>query len=237
MKLASDHPFRRHAQNLAAVSKGLTQMERVHKSAIRRGDTAAVEAVARLHMLNAGIAAEARLRKILWDPDGFNQRERELLASVRTQLDRWQAAVEYAFRRHYTVPIHQDIDQFTVGASPFDQFTALCDLIRDHLGEIVGDRNKTAHGQWVWHLNSNERGFTGLASPPLNYVQIKARSDLVVSIGDLVSILVVSHPTFLRDYSKEYAETQRLSGLLDGSTYHAFVSELRDKRTGPARSA
>lgn len=229
-KLPADHPYRKHAQNLAAVSKGLTQVERIHKDAIRKGDDTAIETVARLHMLTAGIAAEARLRKIYWDPDGFNDRERALLMSVRSQLDRWMAAVEYAFRRHYTVPIHQDVDQFTVGGSPFAQFTTLSGLIQNHLGDIIGDRNRTAHAQWKWHLNSKESQFTGRAASPLNYIQIKARSDLITSIGDLVNILAVSHPTFQRDFGLVYQESQRLAGLLAGSTYPAFAADLRSKR-------
>jgi hypothetical protein len=111
--LPADHPFRKHSANLVAVKKGLVQLERLHRNAIRVGDRAAVDAVARFHMLAVGLMAEARLRKILWDPTGFNDRERRLLLR-ETQMNRWEAAVEYAFRRHYSVPVHRELDEFIV---------------------------------------------------------------------------------------------------------------------------
>lgn len=226
-KLLASHPFRRHSANLVAVKKGLVQLERLHRAAIRRGDQAAIDTLARFHMFAVGLMAEARLRKILWDPDGFNDRERHLLRNVMSQLDRWAAAVEYAYRRHYSVPVHRDLDQFVLGAVPFKQFQSVLDVLKSHLSAVIDDRNKTAHAQWAWHLNNKETEFVGQAPKPLNYRAIKTRSDLIVSVGDLVHVLVVSEPTFQRDFDAISAEINRLAPLVDGNDYAAYVRDLR----------
>jgi len=225
--LPAGHPFRRHSENLTAVKKGLVQLERLHRAAIRAGDQTATDTVSRFHMLAVGLMAEARLRKIIWDPDGFNDRERELLRRVSSQLDRWEAAVEYAFRRHYSVPVHRELDQFVLGAVPFGQLQSVLNVLRSHLSVVIDDRNKTAHDQWAWHLNSKETAFVGPAPKPLNYRAIKTRSDLIVKIGDLVNVLVVSEPTFQRDFDEINSKIDRLALLVHGNDYAAYVTVLR----------
>lgn len=226
-KLPANHPFRRHAANLAAVKKGLRQLERLHRAAIRKGDQPAIETLARFHMLGVGLMAEAQLRAILWDPNGFNERERSLLRNVTGQLNRWGAAVEYAFRRHFSVPVHRDLDKFVLGGGPFEQFQTVLSVLNSHLSVVIDDRNRTAHAQWVWHLNNKETAFVGAAPRPLNYRAIKARSDLIVNIGKLVHVLAVSEPTFQRDFAAISSEINRLAPLVDGNDYAAYVRELR----------
>lgn len=225
-KLSPDHPFRRHAANLAEVKKGLVQIERLHRAEIRRGSAPAVATLARFHTVAVGLMAEARLRAILPDPDGFNDRERDLLRRVSTQFGRWQAAVEYAFRRHYDVPIHRDLDQFIIGTIPLAQFHAVMTLLEEHLRAAIEDRNKTAHAQWKWHLNSNETAFTGRAPTPLNYRAIKVRSDLIQHVGDLVHVLVVSQPTFQREFNGITAAISALVPLADGHDYAAYAGKV-----------
>lgn len=226
-KLPADHPFRRHSANVAAVKKGLRPLERLHRAAIRKGDQPAIQTLARFHMLGVGLMAEAQLRAILWDPTGFNQRERDLLRNVSGQLSRWSATVEYAFRRHFSVPVHRDLDRFVLGQGPFDQFHAVLAILNSHLSVVIHDRNKTAHAQWAWHLNSKETSFVGPAPSPLNYRAIKARSDLIENIGKLVHVLAVSEPTVQRDFTAISSEINRLATLVDGNDYAAYVRELR----------
>jgi hypothetical protein len=227
--LAAGHPFRRHSKNLVAVKKGLLQLERLHRAAIGAGDQPAVDTLARFHMLTVGLMAEAQMRKILWDPDGFNDRERRLLLRTH-QLERWEAAVEYAFRRHYSVPVHRELDRFILGTIPFGQLQSVQELLNSHLSVVVDDRNKTAHAQWAWHLNNKETTFTERAPKPLNYLAIKTRSDLIGKIGDLVHALAVSEPTFQRDFDAISAEISRLVPLVDGNGYDKYARDARRRK-------
>jgi hypothetical protein len=231
--LSADHPFRKHSENLRAVRTGLTQAERAHKEAIRRGDAAATDFAGRIHQVMISQLAEAQLRKIISDPDGFNSKEQRLLGQERKQLDRWQRSVEFAIRRHYDIPLHLEIGDTNTPAGVTAQYNAITAILEEDLEPIIGDRNKLAHAQWKWLLNSKESAFTGPAPAPLNYLASKRRGDMIVQIADLVHTLVVSEPTFQRDYSRIYKRITAIRANIDGTDYRDFIVELQSRRRIP----
>jgi len=179
--------------------------------------------------MTVGLLAENLLRKLLADPAGFNARERLLLSQERSQLARWKRAVELAFRRHYEIPIHLDIDASSAGAPVASQYGGLIDLLEGDLAEIIEDRNKIAHGQWGWLLNNPETAFTGAAPEPINYRAIQARSKLVREIAEVIEDLIVSEPTFARDYQRRVGRIQQLKGTLSGPDYPALVKQIKGR--------
>lgn len=228
--LPAGHPFRKHSANLRAVSAGLTQAERAHKASIRQSDIPSTEFSARIHQLMVGMLAEAHLRKIASDPDGFNPKERQLLSQERSQLDRWLRAVELAFRRHYSIPIHLDITASTASTAASGQYTNLNSLLRNDLNNVIQDRNKIAHGQWEWLLNNNETAFTGQAPLPLNYLASYRRSVVIKNLAGIIHVLVVSEPTFQRDYASFYQNITAMQSKINGADYPTFVLSLQARR-------
>ena len=231
MRLSKNHPYRKHSSNAAKVKSELVQIERAHKHAIRAGDQPATEALSRLHMLLVGVLAEAFLRKIVSDPGGFNDREGDLIRRAGSQLNRWHRAVELAFRRHYRVPVHLDLDEDSLPGAAHAQVEQCAELLDGDLRPIIESRNKIAHGQWVWQLNSRETDFLPQkAPPPLNYRAIWARSKVIADVGDLISVLAVSEPTFQRDYDMLIESIEDCRPLLAGDDYDEFVAELKRTR-------
>jgi hypothetical protein len=228
--LPTDHPFRRHSENLRAIKAGLVQAERAHKDAIRRADSPAIGFTARIHQFMIGLLAEAQLRAIVSDPDGFNSKEQRILAQERSQLDRWLRSVEFAVRRHYSVPLHLEIDDTNTTTGVSGQYEAITDLLKNDLAPVIEDRNKVAHAQWKWLLNSKESDFKGLADPSFNYLAAKRRGDLIVQIASLVHALAVSEPTFQRDYREIYGKIIAIKADINGRDYPDFVKELRARR-------
>jgi hypothetical protein len=222
--------YRRHSENARALVKGLTQAERAHKAAIGSGNALALDFAARVHHMTVGLMAETLLRKIVSDPAGFNDRERRLLGQQRNQLDRWKTAVDLAFRRHYAVPVHLDIDASSAGPVVAAQHATLIALLENDLAEIIEDRNELAHGQWSWVLNSKETRFVGAAPAPMNYRAIEVRGKLVREIEALIQDLVVSEPTFARDYPRRFAAIQALRNNLAGPDYPQLVRQIAARR-------
>ncbi len=229
MPLPSTHPYRKFTENARRVAKGLTQAELAHKAAIRSGQAVAVDFAARIHQMTVGLLAESLLRKTIADPAGFNDRERKLLAQERSQLDRWTQSVDLAFRRQYSVPLHLEIDAATAGSVVASQHDDILQLLRTDLAGIIEDRNKMAHGQWAWLLNSRETDFTGPAPHPLNYRAIEVRGQIVREIDAIIRDLVISETTFARDYQRRYAAIQQLRGRLLGGDYPQLVNQLRER--------
>lgn len=231
MSYPADPAFTRHSENLAAVSSALTQVERLHKNAIRYGDQQAELALRRLHLLHVGIFAEARLRKILADPLGFNDRERRLLWAKRSQDGRWELAVELAARRHYRVLMHDDLIAH-LPTTAAQRVQSVLALLRDELAPTITDRNKLAHGQWRWQLKSgSEYAFvaTSMSLTP-NYTEIKSRHLALDAIGRLVHVLCVSEPTFSRDFDDVTAKIDAARPGMTGRGHEDFVEDLRRRR-------
>src|SRR6188768_2673906 len=135
-----------------------------------------------MHQLMVGMCAEAMLRKIITDPAGFNDKERSILLK-ESQLERWLQAVELAFRRHYGIPLHLEIDEDTVGVESAARFEAINAILEEDLAEVIDDRNKIAHGQWKWRTNFKETKITATAPEPLNYLAIHSRSKAIHAIA------------------------------------------------------
>lgn len=220
------HIYRRLSENLRAAERGLTQVERTHRDAIRRNDEPAIEFAERMHQLMVGMNAEAALGKIANDPAGFNDKERDLVLN-RSQIGRWEKAVELAFRRHYSVPLHLEVDPSTVDARSAERYSEVTKILADDLAAVIEDRNKIAHGQWVWLLKSKRNEVRGPAPAPLNYTAIRARSKAIKAIAGLIYDLVVSEPTFQRDYDDHYRKIVEAHKSFDGADYPNYVVELR----------
>lgn len=220
--------FSKHAENLRAVDSTLTQIERAHKRAIRDRDQPSEMAMRVIHTLLLGVYAEARLRKILEDPTGFNDRERRLIWLERSQDKRWLAAVDVAARRHYKVMSHQELHE-VVPPPALERVETVSDLLNDDLAPVITDRNKLAHGQWVHQLKSR-REDVFVAEPTTydyNFVALRARSKLLDYIARLVNVLAVSGPTFDRDFESLIDKIHEAKRDLDGVRYSEFAAQLR----------
>jgi hypothetical protein len=231
MWLPPEHDFRKHTENLRAVKAGVTQAERIHKDAIRRGDEAVTEFAARVHQLMIGLLAEAELRQIVSDPGGFNDKERRLIRAEKSKELQWKRAVELAIRRHYSAPIHLEINDTNTATGVGAQYASIVDLLEKDLSVVIGDRNKLAHAQWKWRLNNKEIDFLpGPAPSPLNYLASRRTGEIIILIGRLVYTLATSEPTFQRDYSAIYSEISALRVRITGNDYSVFAKNLRSRR-------
>ncbi|WP_158297117.1 hypothetical protein [Zhihengliuella sp. ISTPL4] len=227
----SSPAFSKHTDNLRAITSALTQVERTHKRAIRESDEPSEKAMRIVHTLLLGVYAEARLRKILEDPTGFNARERQLIWLEKSQDKRWLASVDFAARRHYKVMSHQDLSE-VAPPQAFDRIETISALLRHDLAPVITDRNRLAHGQWVHQLRSrSEDTFTDTSvSFDYNYVALDARKQLLDFIARIVNVLAVSEPTFDRDFSDLMEKIGRVKASLSGDRYPQFASQLRGTR-------
>ncbi|QCQ90490.1 hypothetical protein [Rhodococcus sp. SGAir0479] len=225
--------FEKHSENLRAIKKSFLQIERLHKRAIREADDPATLALRIWHHVSVGIMAEALLRQIVSDPLGFNERERQSIWNQNSQEGRWLHAVDLAFYRHYGIQFHQEL---SISLTPAVQRrrATVQGLLNHELKNIITARNKNAHGQWVWHLKSRKENEFTADRPPAapNYVQINASKRLILAIGRLVHILVISEPTFGRDFNEIEGEIDVFKRQLDGADYLQFESELRRTKRG-----
>lgn len=118
----------------------------------------------------------------------------------------------------------------TTAAGVPSQHAKLNSLLRNDLGAVIQDRNKLAQGQWEWLLNNKETAFTGRAALPLNYLASYRRSVVIKNLADPIHALVVSEPTFQRDYASFYQAITTVQAKTNGPDYQAFALSLQVRR-------
>jgi len=93
-----------HVANLQEIDRAMKRVARSLREAISKGDEITVSSFMRLYALLVGAWAECRLRKLIYEPNGFDSSEREIIQTKGTQLKQWQTAIEIAFRKQYKIP-------------------------------------------------------------------------------------------------------------------------------------
>jgi hypothetical protein len=93
-----------HCANLREVARGIERVEIAARRAIATVDEVTLHALIRLYALLLGAWAECRLKKLLYEPSGFDQADRAKIRAVSDQHGRWRATVEYLFESDSRLP-------------------------------------------------------------------------------------------------------------------------------------
>ena len=201
-------------QNLRAIEVGIDRITLLFREAISIGDDKTVFSFLRLYALLLGAWAESRLRKLLYEPNGFSDADRICIQSSQTQVEMWKACVEKAFRMRYQVP-SAPLSQDTLDHSVYSKLATLNEMIQDDLRPIIELRNRLAHGQWHYLLNSEGNDISQENMDALrteNLLSLQFKKSLLSHLSDAIHDLVVSRPTFERDFDKHFSliiETRR----------------------------
>lgn len=221
--------YRFHVENLRAVDAGLERVARSIRDAIGRSDSHTVYAFVRVYALLLGAWAECRLRKLLYEPSGFTNQQRTAIVSKQTQLDQWQAALEKAFRKQYNVK-RALLSTNNLTFTAYSRYVALSEMLANDLRHIVELRNKLAHGQWAYPLNDDgndvaQEQMDALRGETLLSLQLK--KNLILRLSEIIHDLVVSEPTFQRDFDGHYRAVVETRRHLEKRSYDSYVNGIR----------
>jgi hypothetical protein len=220
-----------HVANLRAVADGLGRISLALRHAIAVEDDRSSYALLRTYALLLAAWAECRIRKLLYEPNGFPDQDRHRIIAAPTELDRWTLTTELAFRRHYAVP-QATLSEETLPHSVFARYCSITDLIDKDLQPVIQLRNKLAHGQWAYPLNDTgddvaQAQMDALRTETLLTLQFKR--SLLNGLSHIVNDLVVSRPAFERDFDHHYKLIVEARRNLRTRSYERYVSSLRQK--------
>lgn len=220
-----------HVANLQEVDRAMDKIARSLRAFVSQGDGTSVSEFMRLYALLLGAWAECRLRKLIFEPQSFDDGERKIIQGESTQLKQWQKAVELAFRRQYKIP-KAPLNANVLPHSAYSRYETLSNMLINDLGSIIELRNKLAHGQWVYPLNSDGNDVAQEQMDALrveNLLSLQFKKILLESLSSAIHDLVVSKPTFERDFDdhlRKVVETQR---NLKNRDYEKWANSMRDK--------
>ncbi len=224
--------YKFHVKNIHSIEIALNNSALAARKAISEKNSPAVKSFVSLNSFLLGAWAENRLRKLLYEKSGLSDEERNIVISQSSQLEKWEKLIEVAFRKHYSVP-NAELNAKNLPFSAATRYEALNEILNDNLRSVIEIRNKLAHGQWVYPLNSDgtdiEQGkYQALNQENLPSLQYK--KSLITSLADIIHDLVVSLATFDRDFDKNYRKIINTQNNLHNRSYEDYVNKLIDKR-------
>ena len=220
-----------HVANLRSLSEATDVLARAGRAALAAGREHELPPFTRTLALLLGVESEARLSKLLYEPAGFRDNERQTIRDQSTQLERWQSAIETAFRKHYGVPRAPLTDK-VVSHTAYHRYSTLQSVLEQDLAPIINVRNKLAHGQWVYPLNNEGNDVASelyVALKNETLLSLEIRRHLVTRMTSAVQDLVVSRPAFERDFDKHYTAFAHASTRLRSVDYSRWRDLLRQK--------
>ena len=231
--------YRYHVENQRMVARALDQTERDAKACIRLFDVDGleVEVYVRLHTLLLAAWAECRLAKLLYESPGFSNAQRAVVMGGASHFERWQIAVEVAYRGKYGIP-HADLTPQNLSHSAASRLVTLRELLDTDLRSIIETRNKLAHGQWRYPLNNAGNDVVTAQMGALNQeniLRLHYKRRLLEHLAETIHDLVVSPVTFDRDFDLHYRGVQDTRRDLRGKDYAAYRHGLRARHKAARR--
>ena len=219
--------YKFHVANLQSVSDGLDHTFRSARNAIARGNQSAVGTHVRLLLFLLCVWSEVRLLKLLYEPNGFSPAKRKAILAA-TALEGWQLAVETAFRRHYKIP-RAALRPPKLPSTAHLRLTTLQETIQKDLSAIITMRNKLAHGQWQYPLNDSK---DEVAQEQMNTLRIenvfslRQKFNLLDILCQIIHDLVVSKPTFERDWDKHFGRFEQVRTNIERKSYDKWEEQI-----------
>jgi hypothetical protein len=219
--------YRFHTENLRALVTAKEQIAPLAKHAIAIKAATELSSLLKLYAFLVGAWAEVRLQKVLYEPNAFADSDRASIKGQRTQLDQWKRTVEIAFRKHYSISEPQPLSLLPF--TPRARYGAIAALLDNELQLVINVRNKLAHGQWAYALNSEGTAIETNMMRELrteNFMSLQFKDDLIGNIAEIVNTLVISKPTFERDFDALFKMLEQLQTNLHCRKYEKYEALL-----------
>lgn len=224
--------YKYHTANLHSLEIALDNISIVARKAISEERDNEINSFCRLYSFLLGAWFETRLKKLLFEPNGFSESDRDKIKYIDNQYDKWIEVIELAFRKKYNVPSAK-LSGTTLPFSTFARYKELNDIFSADIKSIIEIRNKLAHGQWIYPFNSTEddieNGKYQLISNE-NLLSLQFKKKIIFYLCQIIHDLVVSKPTFERDFDKHYSNVVNTRNNLIHRNYTDYKNQLIHKR-------
>jgi hypothetical protein len=225
--------YRAHVRNVNSVRDGIAHIERDLRAAIARNDNSTAGTLLKILLLLTGSWAECRLQKLLYEPNGFDDAQRQRIRAGRRQIDWWQSTVEIGFRKRYNV-LQASMD--SLPRTALLRYNEIIRSIDDDLNPVIEMRNTLAHGQWERPLNSE---CTDISSSMIatirreNALSARYKLTLLERLAQCVHDLVAGNHSFERDFDTHFHQMTCTKRDLQNRDYNNWkISMLAKQERG-----
>src|SRR6185437_5766203 len=219
-----------HAANLRAINQGLVAVLDSARTTIAQNRPKVIPTYVQLYAFLMGAWTECRLFKLLYEPNAFSETDRKALLEHKA-LERWIEVVDAAFRLHYSIPV-AELRPPALPTTALARRNALRDAIQKDLRYVITLRNKLAHGQWKYPLNDAIDDVAQEQMEALrteNILSLKQKAALVDYVCDSIHDLVVSRPTFERDFDDHFRCVEQIRLNIARKSYDLWVKQIQSR--------
>jgi len=225
--------YRFHTANLREIEGAMRHVARDLHRSMAQSQRRTVSAYRRLSALLLGTWAECRLQKLLYEPgaSGFSEIDRASIREAQSQYDRWLHTIELAFRKQYNISSGL-LQPPQLPHTAYYRYKAIIDMLSAHLRPVIELRNKLAHGQWIYTLTNDELGVSECEMRAVkheNSLTLKLKHNLLRHLVDVIHDLVVSKPTFTRDFDGHFRALESASIDLRKRSFEKYEKQMRDR--------
>ncbi len=224
--------YRCHVANLCALKRALDTTALATRAALAEENDVSIASFTRLYAFLVGAWAEARLQKLLNENEAFDATQKRDITAQRTQTDRWMKAIEVCFRKHFGITT-AELKPPALPHSAFSRHQTLIGIVEQHLRPVIEVRNKLAHGQWIYPLNTDCTAVENTKYRLINQenlLSLQFKRSLVCSLTEILHDLAVSLSTFDRDFDDHYAHIVMTLENLKNRDFSDYKSSLIEKR-------
>lgn len=230
MAATAEQLYKAHVKNLRSITVALDRLLTELNDNLSKGDNKTADALLKTSMLLMGAWAENRLRKVLFEQNGFSTAERMRVEGSPTQIDSWKMAIEISFRKRYGLP-NADL-RTALPATPRAQYLALIGVVDGELRPIIEVRNKLAHGQWSRTLNNSNDDFAPATMALINGENahsVKCKKRILESLALIIHDLVAGNHAFPRDFDKHFKNLEHARLEISARSYADWLAKMQAK--------
>ena len=239
MSATESELYAAHAKNLRSLETALMRIFRELNSALSRDDKSTSNALMKTAMLLLGSWAEVRLLKLQFEPNGFDPRDRSIIVSERSQINRWHKALEIGFRKRNNLPRANLETALPVTHRAY--FVTLRDALNESLEPLILVRNKLAHGQWEVALNSQNNNLAPTTQSRIdseNALSLKFKKSALNSLAQIINDLVAGNHAFERDIDRNFGKFENATRSVSTRSYSDWLTQMKEKyQRGKERKA
>ncbi len=233
MSINNEKMYRYNVENIRSIEIALKNASLVTRKAISEENNPAIKSFTSLTSFLLGSWSEIRLQKLLYEKNGFTDIERNQINSQSSKIDQWLKVIELAFRKHFNVT-RAVLNENSLPFTSFAQYKILKEIIDIDLRSVIEIRNKLAHGQWIYPLNSDctevETNKYQLIQNE-NLLSLQFKNNLLKTLAQIIHDLVISKPTFDRDFDKNYRNIINTRNILKNRSFEDYRNNLIEKRS------
>jgi len=233
--MSSDKPatsqelYRYHARNAAAVNAAMKQLRLLGNGAIKRRELQLAKLLTRQYVLLLAALVECRLKQLTYEPQMTEPDRAAAREPGLSQAEQWLVTIDAGFVKRFQPP-KDDVSRLAF--TPNARRQALRAVVNQDLKPVLELRNSLAHGQWQYVLNRPGTGLNQALMQALNtetFLSLSHKERLLGLLYRAVNDLVVSGPTFERDFDAHYHEIDRARQRLRDHDWNKHVQFLQSR--------